>query len=125
MDYLTNSQKNKLMSLLPKLKLMVWLDQKGLYTFNTILAEHGYTDIDSLVGMSIDEVMKLAKEVSSYDGHQLLLQELDKLRKEGATVDDDDQENGSASSEGNSCWHILYIYFTKFLRMTICRSYWW
>ena len=79
---------------------MVWLDQKGLYSFKPILADRGYRDIDSLAGMSIDAVMELAKKVSSYDGHQLLLQELDELRKDRALVDNDDQENASASSEG-------------------------
>ena len=103
MDYLTYLQKNRLMSVLPKLKLMVWLDQNGLYMFKPILADNGYTDIDSLAGMSIDAVMKLAKEISNYDGHQLLLQELDELRKEGALADDDNQEEDvSQSSKGKS-----------------------
>ena len=82
MHYLTYSEKNKLLSILPQLKLMVWLDQNGLYKFKSILADNGYTDIDSLADMSIDAVMKLAKEISSYDGHQLLIHELDKLRKD-------------------------------------------
>ena len=101
MDYLTYSQKNRLMSVLPKLKLMVWLDQNELYKFKPILAENGYTDIDSLAGTSIDGVMKLAKEISSYDGHQLLLRELDELRKERVMVDDEGEElDPSQSSEG-------------------------
>lgn len=99
MDYLTYSQKSKLGLALPKLKLLVWLDQKGLYGFKNILADKGYTDIDSLASMNIDAVMKLAKGISSYDDHQLLLQELDELRKEGSKgndVEDDD----SLSTEG-------------------------
>ena len=67
---------------LPKLKLLVWLDQKGLYSFKHILANEGYTDIDSLATMSIDAIMKLANEISDFDGHDQLLQELDELRKE-------------------------------------------
>ena len=98
MQYLTYSEKNKLLSILPQLKLMVWLDQNGLYKFKSILADNGYTDIDSLAGMSIDAVMELAREIRSYDGHQLLLHELDELRKEG--VMDDDELNNFQSSEG-------------------------
>ena len=105
MDYLTYSQKNKLTMLLPKLKLWVWLDERGLYSFEPILAAKGYTDIDLLATMSIDAVMKLAKEISGYDGHDLLLQELDELRKEVAMADDVNNDNykysdTSQSSEG-------------------------
>lgn len=105
MDYLTYSQKSKLIMLLPKLKLWVWLDERGLYSFEPILADKGYTDIDLLATMSIDAVMKLVKEISGYDGHDLLLQELDKLRKEVAMADDVNNDNYkysdmSQSSEG-------------------------
>jgi len=102
MNYLTHSQKHKLELALPKLKLLVWLDQKGLYGFKKILADKGYTDINSLASMSIDSVMKLAKEISSYDGHHLLFQELDKLRKEGVMGNDDVElkDDDSLSTQG-------------------------
>lgn len=92
MDYLNHSQKRKLNLILPKLKLLVWLDQRGLYSYKPILADKGYTDIDSLATMSIDAIMELAKEISDYDGHHLFLQELDELRKEVTMKDNVDEE---------------------------------
>lgn len=102
MDYLTYSQKRNLESALPKLKLLVWLDQKGLYSFKSILADKGYTDVNSLATMTIDDVMRLAKEISDYDRHHVLLQELDELRKEGTMMDDSDMkaDDASLSTEG-------------------------
>lgn len=99
---MSTSEKNKLNTHLPNLKLLVWLDGKGLYSFKPILAEKGYTDIDSLATMSIDAVMELAKEINMYSGHTILLQELDELRKEGTMAIDNsnDVESDTAQSTG-------------------------
>ena len=99
-DFLSISERNTLNTHLPNLKLLVWLDDRGLYSFKTILANKGYTDIDSLATMSIDAVMKLAKEINMYSGHTLLLQELDGLRKEGAVAVDSDVESDTAQPAG-------------------------
>ena len=100
LDFLSISERNTLNTHLPNLKLLVWLDDRGLYSFKTILANKGYTNIDSLVTMSIDAVMKLAKEINMYSGHTLLLHELDGLRKEGAVAVDSDVESDTAQPAG-------------------------
>lgn len=99
-DFLSISEKKTLNTHLPNLQLLVWLDDRGLYSFKTILANKGYTDIDSLAAMNIDAVMKLAKEINMYSGHILLLQELDELRKEGTVAFDNDVESDTVRPAG-------------------------
>jgi len=91
MDYLSHAQREKLELTLPNLKLLVWLDEKGLYNFQQILADEGYTELHSLAEMNIEAVMQLAKRIGNYDQRQNLLQALDELRKAKASDDSNSQ----------------------------------
>jgi len=100
MDYLSYAQKKKLELALPNLKLLVWLDKKGLYNFQQILADEGYTELDSLTEMEIGAVMHLSNRVGNLNQHQNFLRALDELRKEaktkaaGQAFDDDNSQQG-------------------------------
>jgi len=101
MEYLTHAQRDKLNLALPKLKLLVWLDKKGLYSFHRALADEGYTDLHSLAEMDIEAVMLLAKSIKNLNQHQNLLHALDELRKEAeATVANQGFDDGT-SQTGN------------------------
>ena len=91
MDYLSHAQREKMELALPNLKLLVWLDEKGLYNFQQILADEGYTELHSLAEMDIEAVMQLAKRIGNYDQRQNLLQALDELHKAKASDDSNSQ----------------------------------
>ena len=97
MDYLSHAQRDKLELALPKLKLLIWLDKKGLYDFQHILGDKGYTDLHSLAEMDIKAVMLLALHIKNFHQHQKFLQALDELRQEAKA---DLNFDGSTSQTG-------------------------